>query len=250
MRALDRLVAILDAVVGSEEPATPAVIARGVDLPLPTVSRIMRELAQTRLLEIDDRTNVYSVGPRILELGYAARPSKMVNSIVPEMEWLRDRTGETVSLHVRSDGKRVCVCEVPSLNSVRRVVPVGLIVPLHFGATGIVLLASFAPDAIAAYAADHRMDEKATQALFRRVGKARSQGWAMAADSWVNGLSGLAAPVSDGEQVVASLVVSGPSSRWTIPKMTRNVSNILRAARNATQRLSGRSVGALSQTLA
>ncbi|MBN9010203.1 MAG: IclR family transcriptional regulator, partial [Rhizobiales bacterium] len=240
MRILDRLTSILDAVVDQSEPATPASVARRVDLPLPTVSRLMRQLAKARFLEADERTNIFLLGSRILELGYAARPTRMVGSIVPEMERIRDATGETVSLHVRSDDKRVCVAEVQSFNSVRRVVPVGLIVPLHFGATGQVLLAALSPAALAGYVRAHVKDASAARTLVTIVETVRSRGWAMAVDSWVEGLSGLAVPVSDGEQIVASLAISGPSTRWTPEAMQRRLDVVLAGARAATQRLSGR----------
>jgi len=240
MRTLDRLTSILDAVVDQSEPATPASVARRIDLPLPTVSRLMRQLAKARFLAADARTNTFALGSRILELGYAARPTRMVGSIVPEMERIRDATGETVSLHVRSDDKRVCVAEVQSFNSVRRVVPVGLIVPLHFGATGQVLLAALAPPALAGYASTHFEDAAGARSLVTTVETVRSRGWAMAVDSWVDGLSGLAVPVSDGEQIVASLAISGPSTRWTPEAMQRKLDLVLAAARAATQRLSGR----------
>ena len=240
MRTLDRLTSILDAVVDQSEPATPASVARRIDLPLPTVSRLMRQLAKARFLAADARTNTFALGSRILELGYAARPTRMVGSIVPEMERIRDATGETVSLHVRSDDKRVCVAEVQSFNSVRRVVPVGLIVPLHFGATGHVLLAALAPADLRNYARTHFENEGDGRTLVTVVETVRSRGWAMAVDSWVDGLSGLAVPISDGEQIVASLAISGPSTRWTPEAMRRKLDLVLEAARAATQRLSGR----------
>jgi DNA-binding IclR family transcriptional regulator len=64
----------------------------------------------------------------------------------------------------------------------------------------------------------------------------------MAVDSWVEGLSGLAVPVSDGEQVIASLAISGPSSRWNPEAMQRKLDVVLEGSRAATQRLSGRTV--------
>jgi DNA-binding IclR family transcriptional regulator len=242
MRTLDRLISILDAVVDQSEPATPAAIARRIDLPLPTVSRLMRQLARAHFLEANERTKVFSLGSRILEWGYAARPARMVGSIVPEMERIRDVTGETVSLHVRSDDKRVCVAEVQSFNSVRRVVPVGLIVPLHFGATGQVLLAALPPTSLGTYVRTHFEDAAAGRALTSAVEAVRARGWAMAVDSWVDGLSGLAVPVSDGEQIIASLAISGPSSRWNPEVMHRKLDVVLAAARAATQRLSGRTI--------
>ena len=122
---LDRITAILEAVADSPDPLPPAVIARTLNLPLPTVSRLTRELASRRYLQLEERSNCYSLGSRSLAWGYAARPARLMTTIVPEMERLRDATGETVSLHVRSNDLRVCIAEVQSLESVRRVVQLG-----------------------------------------------------------------------------------------------------------------------------
>ena len=240
MRILDRITAILEAVADSPDPLPPAVIARTLNLPLPTVSRLTRELASRRYLQVEERSNCYSLGSRSLAWGYAARPARLMTTIVPEMERLRDATGETVSLHVRSNDLRVCIAEVQSLESVRRVVPIGLVVPLHFGATGRVLLAFALPDFISTYMAKLGLAPTAERVLLKELELIREQGWSMAINSWISGLSGLAAPVRDGASVVASLVASGPSSRFTRKVMSRHVPDILAVARRASALLSGR----------
>jgi DNA-binding IclR family transcriptional regulator len=239
MRLLDRITAILEAVAGSPDPRPPATVARALKLPLPTISRLMRELAGQRYLHLEERSNGYSLGSRPLAWGYAARPARLMTTIVPEMERLRDLTGETVSLHVRSDEVRVCIAEVQSLESVRRVVPIGLVVPLHFGATGRVLLAFALPEFIGAYVNRLDIGARAKRTLLQELDVIREQGWAMAVDSWISGLSGLAAPVRDGNTVVASLVASGPNSRFTRKVMSRHIDDILATSRRASALLSG-----------
>lgn len=230
-----------NAVAGARsEPIAPAAVARKVNLPLPTVSRLMRELAQRRYLNDDHAANSYGLGARLLELSYAARPTNLLNSLAPEMERLRDIAEETVSLHVRSGEQRVCVCEIQSTQSVRRVVPVGLIVPLHFGATGIVLLAGVPVAFVQAYVGRLGLDADAQRALLGQIAEARVQGWAMAEDSWIAGLTGLAAPVMEGDRVVASLVISGPTFRWNRETMARCVEPLRAVARHGSARLSGR----------
>ena len=187
MRILDRITAILEAVADSPDPLPPAVIARTLNLPLPTVSRLTRELASWRYLQVEERSNCYSLGSRSLAWGYAARPARLMTTIVPEMERLRDATGETVSLHVRSNDLRVCIAEVQSLELVRRVVPIGLVIPLHFGATGRVLLAFALPDFISTYMAKLGLAPTAERVLLKELELIREQGWSMAIellDQW------------------------------------------------------------------
>jgi len=239
MRILDRITGILEAVANSPEPLPAVEVSRALTLPLPTTSRLMRELAKRRYLSVDERSNAYSLGPRPLAWGYAARPAKLTTELAPEMEWLRDATGETVSLHVRTDDLRMCIAEVQSRQSVRRVVPIGLSVPLHFGATGLVLLAFSPSEFVAAYMGKLDLDDDAKRSLDCQLRLAAERGWAMAIDSWITGLAGLAAPVWEGGRVAASLVASGPSQRFTADVMQGQVENIMAAAKRASGRISG-----------
>lgn len=240
MRILDRITGILETVANSPHPLPAAEVARALKLPLPTTSRLMRELARRRYLSVEERSNAYSLGPRPLAWGYAARPAKLMTELAPEMEWLRDATGETVSLHIRSDDLRVCVAEVQSRQSVRRVVPIGLAVPLHFGATGHVLLAFCSADFVSAYMDKLDLSDGSKRSLMKELELIAERGWAMAIDSWIGGLAGLAAPVWEGDRVAASLVASGPSQRFTRDVMEGQVENIVTAATRASAKLSGK----------
>ena len=238
MRTLDRIIAIVDAVAAAPG-TTPAAVARQLDLPLPTVSRLMRMLALRRYLQAEGAGNGYALGGRLLELGYAARPTHLLQLLVPEMEGLRDAIDETVSLHVRSGDQRVCVCEVQSSKSLRRVVPVGLMVPLHLGATGLALLA-FLPHAFQrSYIAGLRQDDGAERRMWDAIEQVRARGWAMAEGSWINGIAGLAAPVRKAGAVVASLAVSGPTFRWNSATMLEKSALVVAAARRASAGLDG-----------
>jgi len=164
-------------------------------------------------------------------------PSDLLRIALPMMESLRDKTEETVSLHVRSGDSRVCIAEVQSLKPVRRVVPLGLVLPLHYGATGEVLLAGLSPAVIEDYLSRLKLPARKLQALRSRLESSRKNGWLMAVDSWSEGLSGLAAQVRMGDTDVASLVVSGPSFRWTPAAMSQQSETVVAAARKISSRL-------------
>ncbi len=101
----------------------------------------MAELEETGLLERADGRGRYVVGPRLRSLARAALHDPMLAEQAQSvLDGLRDRSGETVSLHVRREDSRVCIAHAESQHSVRRVVPIGATVPLHVGATGAMLL--------------------------------------------------------------------------------------------------------------
>src|SRR5215470_8104426 len=146
MRALERLVAVLETVAAGRGPVSPSAVAGKIGLSLSTTSRLMGELAQEGMLELADGRGRYVLGPRLISLAHAALDGRDLAEVAtPLLRDLRELTGETVALHVRRNGDRVCIANAESRHQVRRVVPVGATVPLHTGATGEVLLAFASP---------------------------------------------------------------------------------------------------------
>src|SRR5690606_6130275 len=106
-------------------------------------------------------------------------------------------TEETVSLHVASGLRRVCIAEVQSRHEVRRVLPVGQTMPVDFGTAGEVLMAGMTP-------VDRRQRLKglgvSDSEITRReqhYAEIAARGWSMAAEDWVAGVSGISAAVRD-----------------------------------------------------
>lgn len=239
MRALDRVFAILEAVAGGREPVGPAVVAAASGLSLSTVSRLMRQMAESGMLERSS-SGGFSVGARLVALaGAGTWNNSLIATAIPEMTALRDVTGETLSLHIQAGDRRVCVAEIQSRAAVRRVVPIGLTLPLHFGATGQVILAHMSAEPRRHYLESLSMDSAEIQRLHERLSAIRAAGYALAVDAWEVGVSGLAAPLVRNGTVIGSLSVSGPSTRWTEEVMTEHASAVVSAADRISAKVSG-----------
>lgn len=213
MRAMQRVVAILESVAAAPAPATPARVSEELELSLSTTSRIMRELAEEQMLDRTDDGS-YLLGARMFRLVRRAReggePMAVVHRVLAE---LRDRTGETASLNVRRGDLRVCIASADSRQELRRVVPVGDAIPMVGTATGDVLMADLAvPEQTALIdrasgAVGSRLD------LLRRLEEAARRGWSVQSDGLVAGVTGVAVPVRAGAAPVAALTLSGPTTR-------------------------------------
>ena len=240
MQSLKRLISILEGVAANGTPTGAVNIARELQLPLSTVSRLMHQLADEGLLHRSASSGRYSIGPRLFALAQvgAAQP-KLAEAAHPLLTTLRDLTGETSSLHVLRGSSRVCIAVVESQRPVRRVVPVGLIQPALGTATGDVLLAWASPvdraEAIAA--AKLRIPER--RDLDRRLERIRSDGYALVVDDWVEGVSGLSAPVCVGAVIVAAVSVSGPSDRFTRQVALRHLTAVWDATSSLATQLGG-----------
>jgi DNA-binding IclR family transcriptional regulator len=237
-RALDRVTAILEAVAVAREASSVTDVSTRVGLSLPTVSRLMRDLSAAGLLERAHGNGGYTLGPRLLAIaGAASRQSTLTELALPVLEGLRDASGETASLHIPVGVQRVCIAEIQSRHEVRRVVSVGLSLPLETGATGLALLAHLDPADQERYLAD--VPAASRPELEERLKEAAAVGFAQATDAWVKGVAGVAAPVMGPRGAVACISVSGPNFRWTDAAMSAFAPTLLAATRRVARELSG-----------
>jgi len=238
MQALDRVLALLEAVAASDDGVTMSAAAFRTRLNLATVSRFMKEMAAAGLLTRSNSRGTYQLGPRLVMLAQAAtRKGTVLGISLPVLQELRDASGETASLHVRVGDRRVCLAVIESRQEVRRVITVGFSLPLLSGATGQTLLANLLPAEQVALMADLAPTERGT--LAARLAEIRRSGYAWATGTAIQGVSGVAAPILNDDGVVAVLSVSGPSFRWTEDQMRSFAPTLAAAAQHVSQLLLG-----------
>jgi IclR family acetate operon transcriptional repressor len=237
VQALKRLASILELVASREEPAGAAEIAQAMGLPLSTVARLMRQLADEDLLYRSPLDGRYSLGPRIFALASAGLARVDIAEVArPVLQQLRDVTGETTSLHVQRGLQRVCIDEVQSHHQVRRVVPRGLTQDLPNSATGEVLLA-YAPRAERESAIRRaRLSRRDRTQLDHRLEEIRAKGYAVRNDS-AEGITGISAPLRKGAQAVAAVSIAGPSSRFSRDVAVRHSGMLLKAVEDLSKSL-------------
>lgn len=236
MRALDRMTSVLTAVAASPEGLTVTELAQEAELSLPTVSRIARDLAEAGLLSRLGETGSFRLGPKLISMAYSPGAySSLLDLITPTLHELRDLTEETTSVHVPLGDKRLCLRDVPGLHEVRRVIPPGLTLPLHVGATGIALLAHLPEPDRARYLTSLKPELR--RDVVAQIETANRDGWAMADGALRNDVAAMAAPVTSQGRAIAVLSVSGPNSRLTPERMHQLSTDLLRCAAAASSAL-------------
>lgn len=136
----------------------------------------------------------------------------------PEMERLRDHSGESVHLSVLDRDLVVLIERVPRRDQVQLVVPVGSTVPAHASAMGKTLLAWMDPAerrALLAPSLEALTDRTVTTApdLDAELDQVRRRGYAHNAGDWHREVVAVAAPVLVGGRAVASISVSSTPVR-------------------------------------
>jgi DNA-binding IclR family transcriptional regulator len=136
---LDKAVTVLHAVAGADRPLGLAELVAVSSLPRATAYRIAVALERHGLVRRDSDGR-FAPGLRLVGLGRAAAAAfPLADAARPMLQRLRDGTGESVQLFVRSGDGRLCVESLESAHGLRWIVPVGEVLPLDRGSAGRVL---------------------------------------------------------------------------------------------------------------
>ncbi|HXV58972.1 MAG TPA: IclR family transcriptional regulator [Gaiellaceae bacterium] len=224
--AVERAVAVLDALADEAGELGTNELARRTGLHPSSVSRLLATLAVAGLVEHVEETGRYRLGLRLLQLGNAVLARLDVREVArPHLQALVEETGETATLSAPGDPDAVTVDFVQSRSSVQSVARLGRPSVAHATATGKVALAfgrvELTPGPLPAYTARTVVDR---EGLAAEVALVRERGWARAAGEREQDLNALAAPVRgrDGE-LAAVLGLQGPASRFDEEAMERAV---------------------------
>jgi DNA-binding IclR family transcriptional regulator len=215
-----------------------AVAATG--LPKTTVLRLLQTLEQHGLLwNVGSQT--YVPGPALLHLADAATDVWRLRPDLAQMlEDLAIECHETVNLWVRRGLRRVCVAQAQANRSLRHVIRVGDELPLDSGASSKVLLTALSDEAIGDVAAASLRGTATVENLRAWAAAATERGWAISHGEREEGLSAVAVPVrSAGGAAVATLVLSGPTVRFS----DERVEQFLVGLREAADEISRRGFG-------
>ncbi len=185
---LDKAVGILHELEAG--PRSLADLAGATRLPRATAPRLAA--ARERQLRVG-RAGAGRVvlGAGLVRLGRLAGDStrrSLVDAALPVLAVLRDETGESAQLYVRSGDTRVCLASLESPHSLRTIVAVGAVLPMDRGSAGKVLAEGEA---------------------------GVPPGWAESVEERERGVASVSAPVVVDGCVIAAVSVSGPIERTT-----------------------------------
>jgi IclR family transcriptional regulator, acetate operon repressor len=228
---------LLEQVARSRQPRGLIELAEECGIDKTTASRVLGFLVDRGYLSRDPVSRQYSLGLALLALSApTVRRFSIDQGAGPILEHLRDRSGETATLHVRIGSDRVCTGGVESTHALRRVVPLGERLPLAVGgASGRAIAAFLSPTAMTP-------GEEASTASSRRWRReVLANGYYAGVDDRTDGVAGISAPIFNREGVYGSITVAGPKQRWTLNRMVAFAPEMLEAARQITERLGGTS---------
>jgi DNA-binding IclR family transcriptional regulator len=220
VQSIERAFAVLGAL--ADGPVGVTEVADRTELPKSTVARLLGSLAREGAVEQVPGETRYRLGRRMASLAARADAGGSLIGIArPHLEELASRLGESAGLAVRDGSSVHYVDQVDIDHQVQIRDWTGTRVPMHAVSSGLVILASLPEPELDAFLA--RPLERFTKstmtdgvALRERLAKVRSDGFAWVREEFAEGLSSVAAPVTDagGTAAAAAVHVHGPAYRF------------------------------------
>ena len=219
--AVQRAVAVLDALADGNAELGTNEIARQTGINPSTVSRLLATLAEARLVEHVAGTGRYRLGLRLLQLGNAVLRRMDIRDVArPHLTALAAETGETVTLSAPGEREAITVDFVQSPSFVQSVAQVGRPSAAHATAVGKVYVAhggKLPGGDLPAFTPRTLTDRAQIAAETERV---RTEGYALVSGEREEGLNAIAAPVLDAAgELAAILGVQGPAVRFDGDRM-------------------------------
>lgn len=249
VQSLQRGLAVIRAFGPDRSELTLSDVARTTGLTRAATRRFLITLVELGYVHFDGR--VFSLRPRILELGYAYLSTLSFAEVAaPHMEDLVASVHESSSLAVLDGDDIVYVVRVPTKRIMTVAIAVGTRFPAYATSMGRVLLAALPPAQLDArlggldMAPLTRRTLTETRQLRAALVDVAAQGYAIVDQELEDGLRSAAAPVIDGSGAVAAAInVSVHASRVTLEALRKTyLPRLLHAAERISSDLP--SVGA------
>jgi IclR family KDG regulon transcriptional repressor len=215
-------------------------ISENLQLSFSTIHRLLKTLESIGFAIQDPSNNSYYLGPSIFRLSKNLTESHqfLISIALKHMEYLRDLSGETVSLTIQHGLQRIQLKELSSKEKLKVAVGDNFAVPIYAGSAGKVLLSEQEElelktilDRIELVRiGPNTVTDKDT--LLGELKEAKRQGFSMSSNEVIKGAAAISVPVR-GYVCPAALSIIGPEDRL-LPKMV----TILEELKNSAQLIS------------
>ena len=222
-------------------------IARKAGFDKATTRRLLVELAQNGFVEQDEDSRAYHLGPALRLYGRACEAQRpLVQILQPILRHLSDQAGETAHASEFGGGALHSICNQLTEKSVRVVVKLGQILPLHATASGLAYLAARSGAEVEAALKKPRASLTRhtlldADALRQVVEQTRLRGYSICAQGFEDGVTSVAAAyLNQNGRPIGSIAIALPTFTATPEKIAECGALVCSAAVEAGKRLFGK----------
>lgn len=224
---LQRGLRVLEILGAAAEPMSLTEIARKMELSRSSAFRLVYTLRQMGFLKEAEQNNSYTLGARVLNLGFAYLNQLPITSIArPHLAALRDKSGISAHLSVLEGHEVLYLGSHQARTGFVSNMVTGTRTDAYASAVGWCLLSSFSDEELAAFCDGLDMSAKTEHTptsfaqLKARVEQVRANGYVFSRGFHQPGGSSVAVPVRDStRKVVACVNISGPDSGFDFDRI-------------------------------
>jgi len=243
--AVERALAMLEAVAHEPEGLSNAEISRKLQIPKSSASYILRTLEKQGYLHRDGESGKYRVGLKILSLSRGALSGIDVREVaLPIMRHLVDKTNLTCHLAILDGPEAVYIEKVEPTGFIRMDTWVGRRMRVHATSVGKSLVAHIPQPQLEKILADRAMERRTPKTictlprLLKELEKVRTQGYAVDDEENNLGARCVGAPIFNQQgRIEASLGLSGTTHQVNEQTMPRILEHLKDAARHISMQL-------------
>ncbi|MEM1294345.1 MAG: IclR family transcriptional regulator [Verrucomicrobiota bacterium] len=217
----DRALDILEAMSHEPSGLTLSELVRATELPQNSVYRIANALLARGYVHRRESDKRFTLSNRFFDLG---RPKVNEKSLVvcsyEGLQWLRDQTGETAQLMVRSGRHGVVLEQVAGLHPIQVSGAVGMRIPLYSCAPGKAILAHLPDNEFEGWLDSVTLKSftpktlSTSEVLVSDLKQTKQRGYAVDREEGLGGIHCIAAPILNSHAYpVASITVMAPVFR-------------------------------------
>lgn len=243
--AVERALAMLEAVAQEPEGLSNAEISRKLQIPKSSASYILRTLEKQAYLNRDVESGKYRVGLKILSLSRGALSGIDVREVaLPIMRHLMEKTNLTCHLAILDGPDAVYIEKVEPQGFIRMDTWVGRRMRVHATSVGKSLVAYISQEKLQKILADRGMEKRTAKTittlprLLKELEKVRAQGYSVDDEENNMGARCVGAPIFDQSgNIEAALGLSGTINQVNPNTMPRILEALKDAARHISMQL-------------
>ena len=236
-----RALSVLELVAQHRHPYTLSELSAGLAIPASTLLPIVHTLRDRQYLSYDEKTQTYSLGFRLFELGSMVQDTDFYAGIVDIMQTVVDGCGETCHFGILSGGDVLYLAKVNSPQAIRMYSMAGRRLPAYSTAIGKALLRDQTPAQLKALYPEglipltpNTITDLGT--LYGELLEIRSEGFAYEVEESNENIRCIAVPICSGGRVTAAMSVAIPVFRYS-EELRRKAESLLKDAAGFAERI-------------
>lgn len=242
VQALTRGIHIVDAIAARPRGLRFTELLDETLLPKGTLHRLLQALVEERLLVFDERDQVYRLAPRIFQWAHKVWDEfDLRGAAEPELERLRDMTGEAVRLGVLDASSVLYIDQREASQPLRLNNGVGARAAAHASGIGKAILAHLSLEKRHTLLSDVSLQQLTPNTiidvaeLMPQLDLIKARGYAISVDEQNSGISSVAAPVLNHRgEPIGAIGIIGPSFRLPEERLHALGRDVIEAARRTS----------------